>query len=164
PGIQEVGEALRRQDLLLQRDLADRLAGPMRLLGDLGRRFVPDFRRECRAHGQALLDPGPAPLGVGFEALHTANGEVFRPAGQQRGPEPSHRMSLAIFIRLTATVRSAPLASTSASWAAWASKWFFASCNGQRVSRASNTITRLANSGWAFKPVPTAVPPKASSP
>src|SRR2546425_6744540 len=30
PGIQEVGEALRRQDLLLQRDLADRLAGPIR--------------------------------------------------------------------------------------------------------------------------------------
>src|SRR5437879_13722962 len=65
PGIQEVGEALRRQDLLLQRDLADRLAGPMRLLGDLGRRFVPDFRRECRAHGQAL-QIGRASLGKGW--------------------------------------------------------------------------------------------------
>src|SRR5439155_1540206 len=81
PGIQEVGEALRRQDLLLQRDLADRLAGPIRLLGDLGGRIVPDFRRERRAHGQALLDTDPAPLGVGSEALHTANGEVFRCAG-----------------------------------------------------------------------------------
>src|SRR5207247_4389336 len=45
PGIQEVGEALRRQDLLVQRDLADRLAGPIRLLGDLARRFVPALRR-----------------------------------------------------------------------------------------------------------------------
>src|SRR2546426_11551857 len=86
PGIQEVGEALRRQDLLLQRDLADRLAGPMRLLGDLGRRFVPDFRRECRAHGQALLDPGPAPLGVGFEALRSEERRVGKECRSRWSP------------------------------------------------------------------------------
>src|SRR5712691_8112960 len=84
PGIQEVGEARRRQDLLLQGDLADRLAGPVCLLGDLGRRLVPDFRRERRAHGQALLDAGPAPFGVGLEALHAAKGKVLCRAGQQR--------------------------------------------------------------------------------
>ena len=35
----------------------------------------------------------------------------------QRGPDPSHRMSLAIFMKLTAIVRKAPLASTSESCA-----------------------------------------------
>ena len=32
-----------------------------------------------------------------------------------RGPDPNQRMSFAIFIRLTATVRSSPLASTTES-------------------------------------------------
>ena len=36
----------------------------------------------------------------------------------QRGPEPSQRMSLAIFIKLAASVLSAPLAATIASCAA----------------------------------------------
>ena len=41
-----------------------------------------------------------------------------------RGPAPSQRMSLAIFMRLTATVFRAPLAKTVPSIALWAWKWF----------------------------------------
>src|ERR671935_698984 len=40
------------------------------------------------------------------------------------GPDPSHRKSFAILTIDAATVWIIPLASTSASWAAWASKWF----------------------------------------
>src|SRR5713226_6895978 len=231
PGIQEVGEALRRQDLLLQCDLPNRNASlaisaaasypisgasavhmaklcsmPARHRSGLAlrpstqrtakfsaarARSATDCRRLCAMTGSmtsnSKLPAWPdTMMAVSFPMTWTATiitdsamtgltlpGMMEEPgwvSGRrisprpQRGPDPSHRMSLAIFIRLTATVRSAPLASTSASWAAWASKWFFASFIGQRVSRASNAITRLANSGWAFKPVPTAVPPKASSP
>ncbi len=82
----------------------------------------------------------------------------------QRGPEPSQRMSLAIFIRLTATVLSAPLASTMASRAAWASKWLSASRNASPVIPDRRSAIRRPNSGCVFSPVPTAVPPMASSP
>src|SRR3972149_5478176 len=57
-----------------------------------------------------------------IEAPGWTAGRFSSPSPVQ-GPEPSHRMSFAIFIRLTATVRTDPLASTSPSWAAWASKW-----------------------------------------
>ncbi len=80
-----------------------------------------------------------------------------------RGPEASQRMSLAIFISDTARVRSAPLAATMASWAASAANLFGADTNGSPVSSAIFAATRSANSGWVFKPVPTAVPPIASS-
>src|SRR5205809_598355 len=79
------------------------------------------------------------------------------------GPEPSHRRSFAILIVDTATARIAPLASTRASWDAWASKWFSATRNFVSVAALIFSTTRPGNSGCALIPVPTAVPPIASS-
>ncbi|KOT09756.1 hypothetical protein DM56_2278 [Burkholderia mallei] len=81
----------------------------------------------------------------------------------QRGPLASQRMSFAIFIRLAATVFSAPCANTSASAAAITSNLFGALTNGRPVSRPISAATPAANFGCAFRPVPTAVPPCASS-
>ena len=83
-----------------------------------------------------------------------------RPA---RGPEPSQRMSLAIFIRETATVLSTPLAATAPSIVAWAWKWFSVSRTVTPARASRRAQTRAANSGWALIPVPTAVPPRATS-
>ncbi len=80
-------------------------------------------------------------------------------ASPARGPEPIRRRSLAIFVSETATVLSAPEASTSPSRAAWASKWSAGAATRSPVSSASSARTRSANSGWVFIPVPTAVPP-----
>ena len=80
-----------------------------------------------------------------------------------RGPEPSQRMSSAILISETARVRSAPLAMTRASWAARAANLLGAVTNGSPVSSAMAAATRAPNSGWVLSPVPTAVPPAASS-
>lgn len=54
-----------------------------------------------------------------------------------RGPLPSSRMSLATFMRLTATVLSAPEASTTASCAASASNLLGAVTKGMPVSLAT---------------------------
>ena len=54
-----------------------------------------------------------------------------------RGPEPSQRMSLAIFIRLTAMVRSAPLAATASSSVLCAWKWLVVSRTAMPVASAS---------------------------
>jgi hypothetical protein len=59
--------------------------------------------------------------------------------------------------------RSWPDSSTSASRAPWASKWSLASLNGSSVASLSFWMTRRANPGGVLMPVPTAVPPKASS-
>ena len=72
-------------------------------------------------------------------------------------------MSLAIFISEHASVCSAPLAITSASCAASAANLLGAETNGSPVSSAIFAAARSANSGWVFSPVPTAVPPIASS-
>ncbi len=79
------------------------------------------------------------------------------------GPLPSHLISFAIFIRLTARVLREPLASTTASLEPWASKWLSASLNLFFVALLSLFATNLANLGCVFIPVPTAVPPIASS-
>ena len=81
----------------------------------------------------------------------------------QRGPLASQRTSFAIFIRPAATVFSAPCANTSASAAAITSNLLGAVTNGSFASRPISSATRTANSGCAFSPVPTAVPPSASS-
>mmetsp|Transcript_564 Transcript_564/g.1512 ORF Transcript_564/g.1512 Transcript_564/m.1512 type:complete len:273 (-) Transcript_564:293-1111(-) len=81
-----------------------------------------------------------------------------------RGPEASIRTSLPTFMRLTASCRSAPDVSTRASWAASASNLFSAVRNGSPVSFATFAATRTSNPRGAFSPVPTAVPPLASSP
>ena len=83
-----------------------------------------------------------------------------RPA---RGPEASQRTSLAIFIREQARVLSAPWANTRASWPANASNLLGALTKGCLVSAAILAAPLEANSGCVFSPVPTAVPPRASS-
>ena len=52
----------------------------------------------------------------------------------ERGPEASQRTSLAIFIRVVASVLSAPWSATSASWPASAANLFGALVNGRPVS------------------------------
>jgi hypothetical protein len=76
-----------------------------------------------------------------------------------RGPDESMRMSLAIFIRLTATVFNAPCASTMASCAASASNLFSAVIKGRPVSFAMCFATFSAYPFGVLIPVPTAVPP-----
>ena len=80
-----------------------------------------------------------------------------------RGPEDIQRRSLQILVRLTATTFSAPLSSTTASCADWASKWFSASRNSTPVRSLTRLITRAAKPGAALRPVPAAVPPSGSS-
>ena len=62
-----------------------------------------------------------------------------------------------------ASVLSAPWAKTSASWAASAANLLGAVTKGWPVSSAMAAATRSPNSGWVLRPVPTAVPPAASS-
>ena len=81
-----------------------------------------------------------------------------------RGPLPIHRRSLAIFTSATAVVRRWPDASTSESRADWAAKWSRASLKGSCMSEASRAMTPFAKVFGALSPVPTAVPPKGSSP
>ncbi len=81
-----------------------------------------------------------------------------------RGPDASQRRSLAIRASDTAAVFTAPDASTTASRAPCASKWLGASTRSNPVRRRRWSIARGANAGSALMPVPTAVPPSASSP
>ena len=63
----------------------------------------------------------------------------------------------------TATVRSAPEASTSPSRAPWASMWSGASVStSSPVAARSSSTTPAANPSGALSPVPTAVPPIGS--
>src|SRR5262245_56912270 len=81
----------------------------------------------------------------------------------QRGPDPSQRISLAIFINAQANVFKAPLANTNASCAASAANLFGAVTKGNCVISAILAATNSANLGCVLRPVPTAVPPIASS-
>ena len=78
-----------------------------------------------------------------------------------RGPEASQRTSLASFISVAAVVRSAADAASVASCPASAANLFGALTIGSPVSVAIALAARSANSGWALRPVPTAVPPSA---
>ena len=80
-----------------------------------------------------------------------------------RGPEPSHRTSLAIFMSEAASVVIAPCENTIASWAASAAKKFGAAVNGSPVSSPILAAVLSPNPSGEFSPVPTAVPPTASS-
>ena len=80
-----------------------------------------------------------------------------------RGPLPISRMSLAIFVSATASMRSAACRPTSASWPAIAANRLSATTNGAPSRRASRAATRWPNSRCVFSPVPTAVPPMASA-
>ena len=88
---------------------------------------------------------------------------IFSSPSPQRGPDASQRTSFAIFVSGAASVFRAPWAKTSASCAASASNLFAADVNGCPVSLEISAATRSPNSGCVFSPVPTAVPPIASS-
>jgi hypothetical protein len=90
------------------------------------------------------------------------SGRISSPS-PARGPEPSHRMSLATFIKETASVASVPDAWTIASLEASAANRFGAGTKGSPVSRAISTIEASPNPSGALSPVPTAVPPIGSS-
>src|SRR3989442_1248589 len=62
-----------------------------------------------------------------------------------------------------AYVRSTPEVKTTASTAAWAWKWLSVSRTVTPASAERRAHARAANSGCAFRPVPTAVPPKGAS-
>ena len=79
------------------------------------------------------------------------------------GPDPIQRRSLFIFVRLTASTRSAPEASTRPSLAPWASKWSRASVIGSLVCSARSLITAWGKPFGVLIPVPTAVPPSGTS-
>ena len=108
------------------------------------------------SHWVGLTLPGMIELPGSFSGSRSS-------PSPERGPEPSQRMSLAIFISAAASVFRAPDASTIASCAASASNLLGALTNGSPVSRPIQAATRSANPGGAFSPVPTAVPPNASS-
>ena len=72
-------------------------------------------------------------------------------------------MSLAIFINETARPRSAAIAATMASNDPCAANLFGAVTNGRPVSAAIWAATSRLKFAGAFNPVPTAVPPAASS-
>ena len=80
-----------------------------------------------------------------------------------RGPEPRKRMSLAILNREPAMVFRAPWLKTMASWAARASNLLGAETKGRPVMAAILAATSSAKPTGALRPVPTAVPPWASS-
>ncbi|MNC46677.1 hypothetical protein D3C75_957040 [compost metagenome] len=84
-------------------------------------------------------------------------------ASPARGPEPSRRKSLAIFIKATAKVFSAPARLVSGSWPARAANLFGAVTNGRPERAASSAAMASAKPCGALSPVPTAVPPWASS-
>ncbi len=113
-----------------------------------------------------LLGSGPR---CGFGELKLPENEPGSLAGSDssprplRGPEPSRRMSLAIFIRLTARTLSAPEISTIASCAARASNLLGAVTKAWPVSAATSAAKATSKPTLALIPVPTAVPPCASS-
>ena len=108
------------------------------------------------SHCVGLTLPGMIELPGSFSGIESS-------PMPQRGPLASQRMSLAIFMNDAASVLSAPCACTSASLAASASNLLGAVTNAWPVSLASSAATRTAYSGCALRPVPTAVPPSASS-
>mmetsp|Transcript_37687 Transcript_37687/g.90482 ORF Transcript_37687/g.90482 Transcript_37687/m.90482 type:complete len:213 (-) Transcript_37687:697-1335(-) len=81
----------------------------------------------------------------------------------ERGPEPRKRMSLPILLREHASTLSAPDASMIASCAASASNLLGAVTKGRPVSAAIILAMSASYPTVVFRPVPTAVPPRASS-
>ncbi|MNP57345.1 hypothetical protein D3C76_1521680 [compost metagenome] len=86
----------------------------------------------------------------------------FTSAKPARGPEPSRRRSLAIFISATARVLRAPERFTRGSWPASAANLFGAETKFSPESAASSAAMASAKPWGALRPVPTAVPPWAS--
>src|ERR1700685_4811574 len=88
---------------------------------------------------------------------------ILSSANPARGPHAYQRTSFAIFIRTPASVRNPALTFTIASCAESAANLFGAETNGLPVSYAILRAATSAQGGVAFSPVPTAVPPIASS-
>ena len=84
-----------------------------------------------------------------------------RPAA---GPLASRRMSLAILVSATATPRRPLDASARAPWPPWWTIGLSVVRRSNSVSSAIDAITSSANPSGALIPVPTAVPPRGSSP
>ena len=87
----------------------------------------------------------------------------FSSPSPARGPLPSIRTSLEIFSSDSAIVLSMPLSAIWASCAASDSNLLGADTNGRPVSLLISAAIISAYSGWELRPVPTAVPPMASS-
>ena len=79
------------------------------------------------------------------------------------GPEASHLTSLAIFMRSAARPFNAPWANTISSFEVRAWNLFMAVTKSLPVSSDTAAATSLSNPSGALSPVPTAVPPRASS-
>ena len=82
----------------------------------------------------------------------------------RRGPEPSKRMSLAILMRLTATVLSAPRRFDHGVLAALRFEMVGRFAQRKPGFRGEPRDGAAGKFGWVLMPVPTAVPPRASSP
>ena len=87
----------------------------------------------------------------------------FNSARPQRGPEASQRISLATFISATANPRRAACARTMGSSEPCAMNLLGEVTKGFLVSSAIFAATSFEKPCGAFSPVPTAVPPTASS-
>ena len=80
-----------------------------------------------------------------------------------RGPDASHRTSLAIFIMSQASALTAPWATTISSLEVSAWNLFSAVTNALPVRAETFSATLTSKPSGAFSPVPTAVPPRASA-
>ncbi len=80
-----------------------------------------------------------------------------------RGPLASQRTSLAILVSATASAFNAPCARTIASCAASAANLLGAVTKPRPVMRSSSAATSAPKVAGVLRPVPTAVPPSASS-
>ena len=87
------------------------------------------------SHWVGLTLPGMIELPGSFSGMRSS-------PSPQRGPEASQRTSLAILVSATARVRSAPWASTRASWAASASNLLGAETKGRPVRSAMTRAAR----------------------
>ena len=108
------------------------------------------------SHWVGLTLPGMIELPGSFSGMSSSP----RPL---RGPEAYQRTSLAIFMRASARTRNEPETWTRASWALRAAKRLSACLNSMPVSSEIFRAVSAPNLGWALRPVPTAVPPMASS-
>src|SRR5260370_1320082 len=123
------------------------------------KKFVSSWMRHVLGfdEGVEFFGGDAAPFEGGFAEGGAGSVSSPRPQG---GPEASQRMSLAIFINEAARVFKAPDAKTISSCAERAANLLGCERKGRPVSSAILRAARSANSGWALRPVPTAVPPK----
>ena len=108
------------------------------------------------SHWVGLTFPGMMELPGSFSGIRISP----RP---QRGPLASQRTSLAIFIMFAARPFKAPWANTSSSLLVREWNLLAAVLKSLPVSSETAFATSTSNPLGAFKPVPTAVPPRASS-